>query len=864
MNQTWNVALCSPPYRVFTYATPDYLPGYAWAPGQRVMVPVGGRTRMGVIMEPADAGGSGRALKPMAWPLDQERLLTDAVLELIQHLARRQMVPEGLVLSSVLPKALRSGQPRFILTDGSRKQRWTLDKLLRLPASEVQALGQAWMAGQLRLDQMERKSDDEVLYTLVRQPPWGLRPRAKRQEAVLEYLFTHGSATARRIAHAVASPSLTDSGEAPIVSPSDFQSISKIPEHTPHSSDAARPSTGDLGAQRYGSVRESKQNIVRVLKDLVRKELIQAEPILPGETAPHLASPEHPPLDDRALTSEQAQVLAVLEQDLGQVLGQDANGATTEDTTAGTDHSQRSRSNPQARVRLIHGVTGSGKTLVYLRLAQAALNQGRSVLLLAPEVALSAQIWNEVNRRFPGTPRHWYHGSLAAGTKLAVFRALGHQATPQIVVGTRSALFLPFANLGLIVLDEEHDASYKQDEGFTYQAKEVAFFRIRQHGGLLLLGSATPDIKSFHAAEQGDIGRLSLRHRVSHRPLPEIQLVDMRPEPRSVPLSSLCRTELTGVLERGEQAMFLLNRRGFAPLVSCLDCGTAPKCPRCEVGLTYHKGWERLLCHYCGHAQAFPLGCGQCGGTRFLPMGEGTEGLEEYLENQGATGEGIVRLDRDSTKLKGSMEQILEAFGQGRAQVMVGTQMLSKGHHFPNVTMVVAVDGDVGLNLPDYRAAEKTFQLLVQLAGRAGRGDRPGRVLIQTRNPEHPCWEHIRTGNYEGFFAQELERRRKFAYPPFVKLAMIRLSFPREWENGPALVAAAGEHLRQEADRLGLRVLGPAPAPLGLLNGRKRFQCLLKAMSWQSLREIYTSLRASLPASSPLRATLDLDPVNML
>ncbi|TVQ98254.1 MAG: primosomal protein N' [Desulfovibrionales bacterium] len=864
MTQVWNVALCSPPYRVFTYATPDYLPVSAWAPGQRVMVPVGGRTRLGVIMEPADAEGSGRTLKPMAWPLDRERLLTDAVLELIQHLARRQMVPEGLVLSSVLPKALRSGQPRFTLVDGSRKQRWPLDKLLRLSASEALVFGQAWMEGRLRLDQGERKSDDAVLYTLVRNPPWGLRPRAKRQEAVLEYLFAHGSATARCIAHAVASQDQTDSAAAPVAPHSGFQYVSGTPEVASWQRDAARASTGRLGASRTGPVREAKQNITRVLTDLLRKELIQAVPILPGDTVQHQTSSEHPPQDDRALTSEQAQVLAALEQDLLQVLGQDANGLAMGDAIAGTKPSDRGRSSTQARVRLIHGVTGSGKTLVYLRLAQATLDQGRSVLLLAPEVALSAQLWNEVNRRFSGTPRHWYHGSLAAGTKLGVFRALGHQATPQIVVGTRSALFLPFANLGLIVLDEEHDTSYKQDEGFAYQAKEVAFFRIRQQGGLLLLGSATPDVKSFHAAEQGDIGRLSLRHRVSHRPLPEIQLVDMRQEPRSVPLSSLCRSELAGVLERGEQAMFLLNRRGFAPLVSCLDCGTAPKCPRCEVGLTYHKGWERLLCHYCGHAQAFPLGCGQCGGTRFLPMGEGTEGLEEYLENLGAAGEGIVRLDRDSTKLKGSMEQILEAFGQGRAQVMVGTQMLSKGHHFPNVTMVVAVDGDVGLNLPDYRAAEKTFQLLVQLAGRAGRGDRPGRVLIQTRNPEHPCWEHIRTGDYEGFFAQELERRRKFAYPPFVKLAMIRLSFPREWENGPALVTTAGEHLRQEADRLGLRVLGPAPAPLGLLNGRKRFQCLLKAMSWQSLREIYTSLRASLPASSHLRVTLDLDPVNML
>ncbi|GAB6057391.1 primosomal protein N' [Desulfonatronum parangueonense] len=801
MTVAWNVALCSPPYRTFSYGTPEYLPENAWAAGQRVMVPVSGSIRMGVIVGRQDAELQvERKLKPLAWPLDQELLLSKDVLELVRHLAKRQMAPEGLVLSSVLPKALRAGAVQFALREGEVVRKIRLDRILRASSSELLMYGQAWLNGLLTPVIADRADKRNATYVLLRDPPWDLRPGAKRQLAVLEYLFTHGSASRKRIAQ----------------------------------------------AWQMDAAASESRNPERVLADLVRKGLIQESPgfdvpeaILPAQPQPRecagTSTIEH------AFTTEQTAAFTALQADLEQSV-RHGNGL----------------------VRLVHGITGSGKTLLYLRLARAALAMGKSVLLLAPEVALSAQLWTEVSRNFPEVPKHWYHGYFNPGLKLAIFRSVRQQATPRIVVGTRSALFLPFADLGLIILDEEHDASYKQDEGFMYQAKEVAYFRINQHGGLMLLGSATPDVKTFYAADQGEIARVTLRKRISRCRLPEIGLVDMRRESRSDPLSVICRSELEGVLERKEQAMFLLNRRGFAPLVSCLDCGTAPKCPRCEVGLTYHKGWERLLCHYCGYTHLFPCKCAQCGGTRFLPMGEGTEGLEEYLGNMVASSRAIVRLDRDSTRRKGRMESILETFAQGRAQIMVGTQMLSKGHHFPNVTLVVAVDGDVGLNLPDYRAAEKTFQLLVQLAGRAGRGERPGRVLIQTRNPEHPCWEHIRTGNYEAFFAQELERRRKFAYPPFVKLAMIRLSYPREWERGADVITKAGEHLLREGSRLGLRVLGPAPAPLSLLNGRKRFQCLVKAMSWLELRDVYSSLQSVLPRSSPFRSSLDLDPVNML
>jgi len=832
MTHSWDVALCSPPYRTFSYCTPDYLPGQAWAIGQRVMVPMGSTHRMGVIM----AGGrredaNGRVLKPLTWPLDQELLLTCEVLDLVHHLASRQMVEQGRVLAAILPKALRDAAVRFVLRTDHDTRTITLHDILHYNPGQLQDLGRYWLEGRIAPQATDRAGIEEMTYELVQGPPWNLRPKARQQMAVLDFLHLSGCASVRQIkAHLrevkdAGSPGRLKEVLASLTRKGWIQSLSPGPVHgfnAPPAGPGPRGQTPAPGEAGQG--------------------LVPTDANEPGAMPASLAGGMDPVLRPALEpTPEQADALCALQAALSQaVTGK-----------CGLTH-------------LVHGVTGSGKTLMYLRLAESALAMGRSVLLLAPEVALSAQLWAEVCRYFPDIPRHLYHGYLSAGAKLGVFRALRHAATPQIVVGTRSALFLPFANLGLIVLDEEHDASYKQDEGLAYQAKEVAHFRVRQGGGLLVLGSATPDVKTYHAASQGNIAMVALHTRVSRRPLPEICLVDMHGESRSNPLSEQCSAQLREVVSRGEQAMLLLNRRGFAPLVSCLDCATPPKCPHCEVGLTYYKAWERLLCHYCGHTRQFPCVCAQCGGTRFLPMGEGTEGLEEYLLNMVSENRGVVRLDRDTTRRKGRLEDILDSFAQGRSQIMVGTQMLSKGHHFPNVTLVIAVDGDIGLNLPDYRAAEKTFQLLVQLAGRAGRGERPGRVFIQTHNPGHPCWEHIRNGDYQGFFTQELERRRKFAYPPFVKLGMVRFSHPRDWEPGAGLLAKAGEHLRKEGARLGLRVLGPAPAPLSQLKGRKRFQCLLKARHWADLREVYRGLQALIPGSSPMRISLDLDPMNML
>ncbi len=519
------------------------------------------------------------------------------------------------------------------------------------------------------------------------------------------------------------------------------------------------------------------------------------------------------------------------------------------------------QSTGKAQSHLLYGITGSGKTAVYIELARLCLERGLSMVLLAPEVALALKLRRDVSNALPDKPLFLYHGYQSSMSREKLFRHMAERQEPCIIVGTRSALFLPWHDVGAIVLDEEHDGSFKQDEKLHYQAKEVAWFRIAQQKGLLVLGSATPDLKTFYAAKQGKLQMQSLPARVGGGTLPEITLVNISGQKGSqATLAPESEFALKETISRGEQAVILLNRRGYAPLMYCLDCNKVARCPHCEIGLTYHKGRERLICHYCGYAVPFPALCTHCKGMHFLPMGEGTEKLSEYLQTL-APGQ-VLRLDKDSTRREGRMEEILEAFGRQEAQILVGTQMLSKGHHFPHVTLALVADGDLGLNTPDYRAAERTFQLLVQSAGRAGRGQKPGKVLIQTRDVNHYCWKYIQNADFEGFYTEEMSRREKRRYPPFVHLALIRISFAFDFTEGPKLLLQLGKELRQLSQECGISVLGPAPAPLAILRGQKRFHCLLKGHDWQAMRHLY-SKALELSDKKHMKLSLDLDPLNM-
>ncbi len=520
---------------------------------------------------------------------------------------------------------------------------------------------------------------------------------------------------------------------------------------------------------------------------------------------------------------------------------------------------------PEPRLALLHGVTGSGKTHVYLELARRSLELGRSVILLAPEVALASQLWRQARQALPGAEAYFTHGYQSPTRREATFARVGAAKGPVLIVGTRSALFLPVRGLGLVVLDEEHDESYKQEERVAYHAKELAFTRIRRSGGLLVLGSATPDVKTFHAASCGQVPLLALPRRVGCRPMPAVRLVDISGlKDPDEPFAAESLAAIRATIEAGEQVIVMLNRRGYAPVMYCMACEEVAKCPECQVGLTYHKLRERLVCHYCGLTVAYPMTCAKCGGTMFVPMGEGTERLEEYFARTLGHEGSVLRMDRDSARRQERLDEILRRFAAREAQVLVGTQMLSKGHHFPGVTLVVVANADLGLNLPDYRAAERTFQLLVQVSGRAGRGEAPGQVIIQTRNPAHPFWTFVLEADYAGFFERELASRRRFRYPPFTRLGLLRLSCPAEAGHLPQALTAFAKTLREAARPLGVDVLGPAPAPLAQLRGRRRFNCLLKCADWQPLRTLFAAASRAGAAPEGFRLELDLDPVNML
>ena len=515
---------------------------------------------------------------------------------------------------------------------------------------------------------------------------------------------------------------------------------------------------------------------------------------------------------------------------------------------------------------LLHGVTGSGKTEIYIRAMHAALERGRSAMMLVPEIALTPVFSRRLRTHF-GDQVAIFHSSLQQGERFDEWTRVKNGAA-RVVIGTRSAVFAPVQNLGLIVVDEEHESTYRQQESPYYNARDTAIVRAQKESATVVLGSATPSLESFHNARAGKYTILTLPQRFGARPMATARIIDMRNvfvrhgKPRVFSDELLQAIQETHA--RGEQSIILLNRRGYSSFILCRSCGETIQCPNCDVTLTYHRSERVIVCHYCNHRQAVPKVCPSCGKKYIYYVGEGTEQLEEIL-TQLFPALRVARIDRDTTARRRIFEQSLADFSAGSIDTLVGTQMLAKGHDFPNVTLVGVVSVDAGLALPDFRSAERTFQLITQVAGRAGRGDRPGRVLIQTYHPYHYALRHACAQDYEGFYNEEIQYRQHHSYPPFVALASLMV-------HGPDLgrVRADSLELRKQLDAANeqrkCRILGPAPAPLARLKGEHRFQLLLKSRSRRTLREVAdAALKSGSSSGLNLRSiNLEIDPVSIM
>jgi primosomal protein N' (replication factor Y) len=576
----------------------------------------------------------------------------------------------------------------------------------------------------------------------------------------------------------------------------------------------------------------------QVLSRLLRRGLISVrqEPV---DRDPFEAGPSAATEGDRCLSDEQAEGLHRL-LDLA---------------AAGT-----------FRVALVHGVTGSGKTEIYLRVAAAVLAAGRRVLVLVPEIALTPAVSALFRRAFGGRVAI-QHSGLSDGERHDQWLRI-RRGEIDVVVGTRSAVFAPLEGVGLIIVDEEHDASYKQEESPRYHARDVAIVRGQRANALVVLGSATPALESYHHATTGKYERIVLERRVLDRPLAAVTVVDMRQEYAAegpdVVLSRALVDAVAGRLDRGEQSLVLLNRRGYRTAVFCRQCGGTIDCPNCSVSLVVHGQGpsRRARCHYCNHEAQVPVVCPACAGPYLEQTGCGTERVEAEVKRL-CPGARVARLDRDAVRRRGALTALLSRFRDGAIDVLIGTQMIAKGHDFPRVTLVGVVSADVGLGTADFRAAERTFQLLTQVAGRAGRGEQPGEAIIQTIYPDHYSIRLACRQDYPAFFARELRFRRAMEYPPLVSLinAVVRArTAAAAMADAQALVnrlRAAGREARQ------FHVLGPAPAPLGRLKGEYRVQFLVKGRNRRGMREALAAAVASQP-DLRRRLIVDVDPLSVL
>ena len=801
------VALPIPIDRLFDYAIPPSQIDAA-RPGCRVLVPFRNRRLTGVIMEHATDGAFSGPIRPVERVLDLEPVVSAAMLAILRDAAEEVLCPIGMAIAAALPAGTAPRiRPGYAATDRGRAA--LAARALRGPAAELLAR----LADGARSDAVLRAGADDG------REAQALLENLERDGLVVRVHLEGGpSARVAVSRHALMAPGVH-------LEPA-LASLARAPRQAAL---LRRLAAGELA-----------------LEDL--------EPEFSGRLLRALVERGFARIQERAAPRD---VLGDREEDRRVTLTPDQA-----DALKPIGDAIRSRA---PLTFLLHGVTGSGKTEVYLRAVGEALALGRQALVLVPEITLTHQIVARLRARF-GDALAVLHSGLRPGERLEQWQRLRTGSTP-IAVGARSALFAPLENLGVLVIDEEHDTAYKNDEGFRYHARSLARRRAQAAGAPLILGSATPALETRYAADQGEVSRLVLAHRIGRRPLPAVEIVDLAqardsaPRGRKLILTRPLRRAMTETLASGGQTILFLNRRGFSTAVMCFDCGHAERCPHCDVSLVYHAAANHLLCHYCDHAIPPPDQCSGCGAPDTALLGLGTERLEEEVRVVFPQAR-IARLDRDTSAKRGYTQRVLRDLRAGRLDVLIGTQMVAKGHDFPGVRVVGVIAADIGLHMPDFRAAERTFQLLTQVAGRAGRDAAPGRVIVQTFVPSHYAVRPVSDHDYETFYAEELTHRAALGFPPVGSLAQTIVSAPEEEATRAAAetLAAVGSAVAGDA----AQCLGPAPAPLARLRDRYRYQLLFKGEAQAVRRAARAVLAAIADLPESVQASVDVDPVHML
>jgi len=777
-------------------------------PGMRVLVPLGARRAVGIVIELVEASSQPR-LKQVLAALDPEALLDATLLRLCRWMADYYLSSIGEALTTALPANLRVTIERVVRATPGR------DSNPHLAPAEQQLL--AWL----------RNLGAQTTRAIAAQ--WG--------------------AAGRR-----AASGLHRKGLVTIEETLRGADASTKHERFYHARRALRPAEVEEWRRR----RPAQYALYTYLRDhpLRRARTAELQTTFPNHSAKlhglinaglvSMVEEEvyRPVLTAVALTDRRVELTPAQRDALGAIDG--CIGAAF-------------------RTFLLWGVTGSGKTEVYLQCIALCLDRGRTALILVPEISLTHQLVDRVRARF-GDRVAVLHSGLSAGERWDEWRKIARGEVP-IVVGARSAVFAPLPRLGLVVVDEEHDAAYKQEDGVRYNGRDVAVMRAKLSGCPALLGSATPVMESYDNGRRGRYEVLTLPQRVEARPLPAVEIVDLRRSPaagKALLISPPLAAALEANLAAHGQSLIFLNRRGFANFLQCHACGETLTCPNCSVSLTLHRRWQALRCHHCEYTLRAPTLCPACSAGNLSAWGAGTEQVEAAVRRM-LPGARIGRMDRDTTSRKGSQREIFTAWERREYDVLVGTQMITKGHDVAGVTLVGVLLADLSLNFPDFRAAESTFQLLTQVAGRAGRGDRPGRVIVQTLQPAHYSLQWSAQHDYGSFAEQELAARRELGYPPFARLVQLRCEAERA-EAVERIARALAAAVHGAADK-GVSVLGPTPAPLERLRGRYRWQLLLRGRNGAAVRRAAQVGRDAVrrqARAAAVRVIVDVDPYNML